>query len=197
MTAGFGGAAGAARAPAVVVVDLIRGFTDPACALGSDLDAEVEATNAVLAAARAGGVPVVFTTIVYDAALAAAASVFLRKVPALLELAPGSPWVEIDPRLAPRDDEAVLVKAHASAFFGTPLAAMLAGRDSLVVCGATTSGCVRATVVDALQHNLIPIVPREAVGDRWADAHAQSLYDMGQKYADVVSVDEVVATLAG
>ena len=195
MSAGFGGGAGRARAPAVVVVDLIRGFTDPACALGSELDAEVAATREVIDAARAHGVPVLFTTIVYDAAHAAAAAVFLRKVPALLELAPGSPWVEVDQRLAPRDDEPVLVKAHASAFFGTPLASLLAGRDSLVVCGATTSGCVRATVVDALQHNLIPIVPREAVGDRWPDAHAQSLYDMEQKYADVVSAAEAVALI--
>ena len=110
----------------------------------------------------------IFTTVVYDEANERAAAVFLRKVPALRVLRPGSEWIEVDPRLGRRDDEPVLVKAFASAFFGTPLAAMLAGHDSLVVCGATTSGCVRATVVDALQHNLAPIVPRECVGDRWA-----------------------------
>jgi nicotinamidase-related amidase len=188
----FGGSAGFGRRPAVVVVDLIRGFTDPACALGADLDAEVEATRAVLDAARAAGLPVCFTTIVYDEARRREAAVFLRKVPALLALRPGTPWVELDPRLGRRDDEPLLVKSFASAFWGTDLGERLGGCDSLVVCGATTSGCVRATVVDALQHGLAPIVPREAVGDRWPDAHAQSLYDMEQKYGDVLPLSGVL-----
>jgi nicotinamidase-related amidase len=191
----FGGAAGFGRCPAVVAVDLIRGFTDPACALGSDLDAVVAATRAVLDAARAAGAPVVFTTIEYDERREREAAVFLRKVPALGVLRPGSPWVEVDERLGRRPDEPVLVKAHASAFWGTDLGERLAGRDALVVCGATTSGCVRATVVDAMQHGMAPIVPAEAVGDRWADAHRQSLHDMQQKYGDVLPVDDVVAAL--
>jgi nicotinamidase-related amidase len=188
----FGGSAGFGRRPAVVVVDLIRGFTDPACPLGADLDAEVEATRAVLDAARAAGVPVCFTAIEYDAAREREAAVFLRKVPALLALRPGTPWVELDPRLGRRPGEPVLMKSFASAFWGTDLGERLGDCDSLVVCGATTSGCVRATVVDALQHGLAPIVPREAVGDRWADAHAQSLYDMEQKYADVLALSTVL-----
>ncbi|HEX5621218.1 MAG TPA: isochorismatase family protein, partial [Solirubrobacteraceae bacterium] len=80
-------------------------------------------------------------------------------------------------------------------FFGTPLAAMLAGHDSLVVCGASTSGCVRATVVDALQHNLAPIVSRECVGDRWPAAHDASLFDIEAKYGDVLGLDDVVEIL--
>ena len=190
--ADFGGTAGFGRRPAVVAVDLIRGFTDPACPLGGVLDAEVAATRAVLDAARQAGVPVFFTTIVYDEEREREAAAFLRKVPALTTLRPGSPWVEVDERLGRRDDEPLLVKSFASAFWGTDLGARLDGRDSLVVCGATTSGCVRATVVDALQHGLVPIVPREAVGDRWADAHAQSLHDMGKKYADVLPLSGVL-----
>jgi nicotinamidase-related amidase len=109
-----------------------------------------------------------------------------------LVLRPGSEWVELDGRLGRREGEPVLVKSFASAFWGTDLGERLLGCDSLVVCGATTSGCVRATVVDALQHGLAPVVAREAVGDRWADAHAQSLYDMGQKYADVLPLSGVL-----
>ena len=90
----------------------------------------------------------------------------------------------------------MLSKAYASAFFGTDLASRIRGRDCLVVCGASTSGCVRATVVDALQHGLAPVVAREAVGDRWADAHAQSLHDISQKYADVLGLEKVTTWLA-
>lgn len=191
----FGGEAGFGRRPAVVAVDLIRGFTDPDCPLGSDLDGVVAATRAVLDAARAGGHPVFFTTIVYDDEREREAAVFLRKVPALGVLRPGSPWVEVDERLGRRPEEPVLVKAFASAFWGTDLGERVAGRDALVVCGATTSGCVRATVVDALQHGLAPIVCEEGVGDRWEDAHRQSLYDMHQKYADVLPREAVLAGL--
>ena len=125
----------------------------------------------------------------------AAAAVFLRKAPALKVLRPGTRWVEIDERLGRRCDEPVIVKAHASAFFGVPFAALLAGRDTLVVCGASTSGCVRATVVDAMQHGLSPIVPRECVGDRSARAHEQALDDIDGRYGDVVGVEKVIAAL--
>jgi maleamate amidohydrolase len=192
----FGQAAGVGERPAVIVVDLVRGFTDPACPLGAEMDDVVAATRTLLDAARAGGVPVIFTTVVYDDANERAASVFLRKVPALRVLRPGSEWIEVDPRLGRREGEPVLVKAFASAFFATPLAAMLAGHDSLVVCGASTSGCVRATVVDALQHNLAPIVPRECVGDRWTGAHEATLFDIEAKYGDVMALDDVVRVLA-
>jgi len=191
----FGQAAGVGERPAVIVVDLVRGFTDPACPLGAEMDDVVAATRRLLDAARAGGVPVIFTTVVYDDANERAASVFLRKVPALRVLRPGSEWIEVDPRLGRREGEPVLVKAFASAFFATPLAAMLAGHDSLVVCGASTSGCVRATVVDALQHNLAPIVPRECVGDRWTGAHEATLFDIEAKYGDVMAADAVVEIL--
>jgi maleamate amidohydrolase len=193
----FAGPAGFGSRPAVVVVDLQRGFTDPACPLGSELDDVVAATRSLLDAARDAGVPVMFTRVVYDEANERAAAVFLRKVPALAVLRPDSEWVEIDPRLGLREGEPVISKAFASAFFATPLASMLSGCDSLVVCGATTSGCVRATVVDALQHGLAPLVPRECVGDRWAEPHEANLFDIEKKYGDVVSVGDALELLSG
>jgi nicotinamidase-related amidase len=181
--------------PAIVVVDLNLGFTDPSSPLACDLDDVLVACRALLDAGRAAGVPVFFTNIVYDPVNAAAAEVFLRKVPALRVLSPGSRWVEHAPRLSPRESEPVIVKAHASAFFGTPFASMLAGRDTLIVCGASTSGCVRATVVDAMQHGLAPIVPSECVGDRSARAHQQALDDIAGRYGDVVALGEVARAL--
>jgi nicotinamidase-related amidase len=150
---------------------------------------------------RSAGLPVVFTTVAFDAAAKAAARVFIEKIPALLALEAGSPWVEVDPRIAPLPDEPVIVKTFASAFFGTALPSVLAaeGCDSVVVTGASTSGCVRATAVDALQHGYRTIVPRDAVGDRNPAAHEANLYDLDTKYADVVSVADVlehVSTLA-
>jgi maleamate amidohydrolase len=192
---GFGGGAGFGSRPAVLVVDLLEGFTDIASPLGANLDIVVESTRTLLDGAREAGVPVLFTTVVYDEANERAAAVFLRKVPALAVLRPGSRWIEVDARLDRRPDEPVLSKAFASAFFGTPLAAMLVGRDTLIVCGASTSGCVRATVVDALQHGLAPIVPRECVGDRWAAAHDANLFDIDAKYGDVVSLSDTISAV--
>ena len=194
---GFHGRAGLGRRPALLVIDVNRGFTDPASPLVCDLDGVVREIGALLTAFREAGLPVVFTTVVFDAAARQAAAVFIEKVPALLALEAGSPWVEIDPRIAPEDGEAVLVKCFASAFFGTSLASLLAASacDSVVVTGASTSGCVRATAVDALQHGYRVAVPREAVGDRNEAAHEANLYDLDAKYADVVSVDDVMEAL--
>jgi nicotinamidase-related amidase len=180
-----------------VVVDVNVGFTDPASPLVCDLDDVVEAIRLLLGAFRESDLPVAYTTVSYDQAAKRAAGAFIDKVPALLTLEAGSHWVEIDPRIAPLDTEPVFNKLWASAFFATPLATFLAaGRaDSLVVTGASTSGCIRATVVDALQHGYRPTVPREAVGDRNPAAHEANLYDIEAKYGDVVSVDEVLAAV--
>jgi nicotinamidase-related amidase len=162
-----------------------------------DLDEVVAAIASLLRETREAGFPVIYTTVAYGEADKQVARAFIEKVPALLTLEAGSRWVEIDPRIAPRPREPVLTKLFASAFFGTPLQALLtaAGVDTLIVTGASTSGCVRATVVDALQHGFRPVVPREAVGDRNPAAHEANLYDLDTKYADVVSMDEVVAYL--
>jgi nicotinamidase-related amidase len=192
---GFGERAGFGAKPALVVVDVNRGFTDPASPLACDLDECVAAIARLLEAFRGAALPVVFTTVCYDDFGRQAAAVFIEKVPALLALEPGSPWVDIDPRIAPSDGEPVLSKYFASAFFGTTLASLLAsaGCDTVVVTGASTSGCVRATALDALQHGYRVVVPREAVGDRNPAAHEANLYDLDTKYADVASLDEVLA----
>ena len=194
---GFHGRAGFGQRPALVVVDVNVGFTDPASPLVCDLEEVVVAIQQLLGETRKAGFPVVFTTVSYSEGDKVAARAFIDKIPALLTLEAGSRWVEIDPRIAPLPGEPVLNKLFASAFFGTPLAALLtaAGCDSVIVTGASTSGCVRATVVDALQHGFRPLVPREAVGDRNPDAHAANLYDMDTKYADVVSLAEALEHL--
>jgi nicotinamidase-related amidase len=182
--------------PAVLVVDFSCGFTDPECALGSDLSAEVEATRRLLDAARARGVPVIFTTIGYEPSLKDG-GLWLQKVPSLGDLQVGGHWVEIDPRLEPREEETIVLKKGASAFFGTNLAAILVSQriDSVVLCGATTSGCVRATAIDLLQYGFPTLVPRECVGDRAHAPHEANLFDIQAKYADVVSLDDALSYL--
>jgi maleamate amidohydrolase len=196
---GFHGRAGFGRRPALLVIDVNLGFTDPASPLVCELDDVVEAIRRLLGETRRAGLPVVYTTVSYDEGDKVAAAAFIDKIPALLTLEAGSRWVEIDPRIAPQPGEAVLNKLFASAFFGTALSSLLAaaGCDSVIVTGASTSGCVRATAVDAIQHGYRPVVPREAVGDRNPAAHEANLYDIDAKYGDVVSTDDVVAHLEG
>jgi maleamate amidohydrolase len=195
---GFHGRAGFGKRPALVVVDMSVGFTDPSSPLHCDLEAVVSAIEGLLVATRAARLPVVYTTVAYDDAGKQTAAVFIDKVPALMTLEAGSRWVEIDPRLAPKAGETVVKKLFASAFYRTPLASLLAAQqcDGLIVTGASTSGCVRATAVDALQHGYRVVVPREAVGDRNRAAHEANLYDIDAKYGDVLAVEEVLAFLA-
>jgi maleamate amidohydrolase len=182
--------------PAVLVVDFSCGFTDPDCTLGSDLTQEVEATKRVLAVARDKGLPVIFTTIGFEANKRDGA-LWLQKVPSLGDLELGGRWVDIDPRLERRENETVVVKKGASAFFGTNLASVLVAQrvDTVVLCGATTSGCIRATAIDLLQYGFPALVPRECVGDRAAAPHEANLFDIQAKYADVVSVDDALGYL--
>ncbi|MFL6059411.1 MAG: isochorismatase family protein [Rubrobacteraceae bacterium] len=180
--------------PAILVVDFSRGFTDPESTMGSELTREVEATNRLLAAAREREIPVIFTTIGFEPNLKDG-SLWLEKAPGLGELIIGSKWVEIDPRLERRDEETVILKKGASAFFGTNLPSILVsqGVDTIIMCGATTSGCVRATAVDLLQYGYPTLVPRECVGDRAQAPHEANLVDIQAKYADVVSVEDALA----
>jgi nicotinamidase-related amidase len=182
----------------VLVIDFSCGFTDPECPLGSDLTPQVEATRRLLDAAREKSLPVVFTTIAFEPSLKDG-GLWMQKVPALATLQIGGRWAEIDPRLGAREDETVLVKKGASGFFGTNLASVLVsqGVDSVILCGATTSGCVRATAVDLLQYGWPTIVPRECVGDRAQAPHDANLFDIQAKYADVVSVDDALGYLDG
>lgn len=195
--AGFGRSLQRGMRPAIVVVDFSNGFTDPAQPTGADMGDAVLATARVLEQARASELPVVFTTIAYDPAQVEGL-VWPRKVPGLAALTVGSPLVELDARLAVRSDEHVVVKAGASAFFGTPLATYLSSVhvDTVIVTGATTSGCVRATVVDAVQYGYPVLVPRECVADRATAPHEANLFDIQEKYGDVVAEIDVLRYLA-
>jgi maleamate amidohydrolase len=182
--------------PAVLVVDFSRGFTDPECTMGSDLTQEVEATNHLLTAAREREIPIIFTTIGFEPNLKDG-SLWLEKAPGLGDLIVGGKWVEIDPRLERREEETVILKKGASAFFGTNLPSVLVsqGVDTVIMCGATTSGCIRATAVDLLQYGYPTLVPRQCVGDRAQGPHEANLVDIQAKYADVVSVEDALSYL--
>ncbi len=182
--------------PALLVVDYQRGMTDPASPLGTRMDGAIQAARRLLAAARAGRAPIHYTVVSYGAA-AGDGGPFLKKMRGLALLREGTWFVELDPRLGRRPTETVWAKRGASAFFGTALAAALtaAAVDTVVVCGCTTSGCVRASVIDSCQHGFHTIVVREAVADRAAGPHEANLFDMDSKYADVVSLGEALAAL--
>ena len=189
----FGEGVGFGEDPALVVIDLINGFTDPETNLGSDLDAVVEQAGRLLAAFREHDLPRYYTTVAYEESYGDA-GVFIEKVPALSELRLGTEAVEVDPRIAPEGDERVILKKYASAFFGTDLGTELTtdGVDTLVIAGVTTSGCVRATAVDSLQHGYRTVVPEDAVGDRAEGPHRANLFDIDAKYGDVVTTDAVL-----
>ncbi|MBI2768024.1 MAG: isochorismatase family protein [Burkholderiales bacterium] len=190
---GFGLRIGFGRSPAVLVVDMIVAFTDPKQMLGSELSPQIEATRRMIEGARRVSLPIIYSTVSYDDAGLADAGIWSLKQKGVTTLRAGTPAVELDPRLQRLPGEGWLTKKYASCFFGTDLASRLvsAGVDTLLLAGCTTSGCVRATAVDALQFGFRPMVVRECVGDRSQVAHDQSLFDLQAKYADVVSLDEV------
>jgi nicotinamidase-related amidase len=183
------------RKPALLLVDMSNGFTSPESPLGCACDAVVAVNARLLQAFRSRGLPVYFSTVAYDAPDQAA--VFRARLPDLDILQAGSRWTAIDERLAPQGQEVVISKHHPSAFFGTDLASRLRaeGVDSLVVTGLTTSGCVRATAVDGLQHDFPVFVVADATADRNTEAHHANLHDLHAKYADVVRSDELLQRL--
>jgi maleamate amidohydrolase len=186
---------GYGKRPAIVVVDFQIGFTAPERSpLAGNLDAEVAATNKLIAAARKNNVPVIFTVVGYDPHRQDDAGLWPEKAPSLRLLKLGSELVDLDPRLDRLPEDLVIVKKYASGFFGTYLASTLTMKavDTVVVTGCTTSGCVRATVMDALAHGFRPIIPLEAVGDRAQEPHEANLFDIGSKYGDVVPTQEVI-----
>ncbi|UUU29467.1 isochorismatase family protein [Streptomyces sp. CA-210063] len=194
--AGFGAPVRRGSRPAIVVVDLTRGFTEDSYPSGTDLTEVVASTSRLIEAGRPAGVPVIFTAIAYTQAEASGDSItWLRKAPGLRDLLEGGDAVAVDPRLPMRPGHDLLVvKKGASAFFGTSLAATLTGLgcDTVVVCGATTSGCVRATAVDAVQSGFSVLVPRECVGDRAAGPADAALFDIQAKYGDVIDLEDAV-----
>jgi maleamate amidohydrolase len=196
--AGFQGRVGFGRRPAVLVIDLAKAWVDPSQALGSDLGAVLRQTVRILAAARAAAAPVAFTTMAFEQKLADLPSVLRAKTPHLAELTLGSDLVALDPDLARNPDrEPLIVKPRASAFFSTNLLTILNDWrvDTCIIVGCSTSGCIRATAESSLNYGFHTIVPREAVGDRSASAHAANLFDIDSRYADVVGVEDVLQYL--
>lgn len=182
---------------AVLVVDMMRAFTEPHRDMGSDFSESIHAINQLTEAARQNDVPVFFAAIVYHEHDYSDAGLWRLKVGGQEDLRAGGDGIEIDPRLTRTERDGYLVKKYPSCFFGTDLASRLvsSGIDTLVLAGCSTSGCVRATAVDAIQYGFRPIVAKEAVCDRWEAAHQQALSDLDAKYADVVPTHEVVARL--
>lgn len=192
---GFGLTIGYGHRPAVLVIDMIRAFTNPDAMLGANLDSQIKATQNLLKSARSRGLPVIFSTVNYDDVDLKDAGIWALKQRGVMNLRAGTAEVELDPRLQRMPSEGWLVKKYASCFFGTDLTSRLLsqGVDTLLIAGCTTSGCVRATAVDALQTGLRAMVIRECVGDRSKNAHDQSLFDLHAKYADVVGLDATCA----
>jgi nicotinamidase-related amidase len=191
---GFSQRIGFGLRPALLVVDVITAFTDPSSPLGSNLDEVVVAIQQLLHVARTRKIPVIFTTVAYDESAWQPAQIFITKVPSLKVLKAGTDAVDVDARLQRQVTEPVVCKQFASAFFGTSLFSLLTaqGCDTVIVTGCTTSGCIRASVVDALQYGFRPIVPLEAVGDRSPEPHQANLFDIQAKYGDVVALNEVL-----
>lgn len=197
--AGFSGVLGWGERPALLLVDMVLAYFTPGSPLALGSRNVVAVCARLLRQARASGIPVVHTQVRY-ARGAPDAGLFVRKVHALRLYADGAPgelWRHV-PELAPEPGEPVLVKQYASAFFGTSLASTLSAWaiDTVVIGGVSTSGCIRASATDALQHGFRPMVVREACADRDLATHEANLFDLGAKYADIVSETDVEARFA-
>ncbi len=194
--AGFNRRLGMGEHPALLVVDMCRAYFDPDSPLYAEMAGVAEACTRLVAAARDQGFPVIWTRVEYEPG-GQDGGVFYRKVGALSVFDRGGPLGEWLRDLTPEQGEVVVTKQYASAFFATSLAATLTstGIDTTVVCGVSTSGCVRATATDASAAGFLPFVVREAVGDRTPHIEDANLFDLHAKYADVVAMADVVSYL--
>ena len=187
---------GFGRRPALILVDFVMAYFDATCELYADVEDALASALRVREAARARHVPTILTNVVYHPS-AINGGRFYQKAKPLRHFCAGSPMGAWPGTLAPEADELIISKQYPSAFFGTSLASTLAsnGIDSLIITGLTTSGCIRATCVDAMSYGFIPIVVRDACGDRHEAPHEANLFDMNAKYGDVVSEAETIAYL--
>ena len=194
--AGFGGSLPFGTRPALLVVDVCRAYLDRDSPLYAGVEDALGANQRLATAARAAGVPVVFTRVRYTAG-GSDGGLFYRKVPALAAYLDDNPLGDFPVGFGPEPGEVVVTKQYASAFFGTSLASTLAAMtiNTLLITGFSTSGCVRATALDALQHGFVPYVVREACGDRASAPHDASLFDLQAKYAEVVGIDRALDLL--
>jgi maleamate amidohydrolase len=195
--AGFGGSLVFGAKPALLIVDVVMAYLAKDSPLYAGVEAELAANERLLAAARAAGIPVIFTNVVYEPG-GLSGGLFYRKVPALKAFERGSPLGAFPETLQPRSHEIVVSKQYPSAFCGTPLAGMLVamGVDTLLITGYSTSGCVRATALDALCHGFAPFVVREACGDRSEQVQQANLFDIQAKIGEVIACDQAIALLA-
>lgn len=191
---GFGAGVHLGSRPALVIVDFVVGFTDPEHFGGGNIDEAVQATVPLLDFARHQNWPVAHTRVVYSEDRSDAGA-FTAKVPSLLKLTELSPLSQIVPALTPQAGELVIRKRQASAFFATELAGWLAyrGVNTVLLTGCTTSGCIRASAVDSVSHNFPTIVVKDCVGDRALGPHEANLFDIEQKYAGLMTAQEVMA----
>ncbi|MDF8334666.1 N-carbamoylsarcosine amidohydrolase [Novosphingobium cyanobacteriorum] len=183
--------------PALVIVDLVEAYLQPDSPLYAGIETALASAVRLREAAHTARIPVIFTNVEYAPA-GADGGVFYRKVPALRVFERGSPLGAFPPSLSPEGDDLVITKRYASAFFGTHLAATLTslGVDTVLICGTSTSGCIRATALDACQHGFLPFVVRDACGDRHSAPHEANLFDLQAKYAEVISEAEAAAHLS-
>jgi len=195
--AGFRGRVGWGERPALLVIDMAGAWTSPDEMLGSDLSSVEDHIVGLLAEARRAGVPVIFTTMAWDPSLAEIGEVVRRKTTHSVHMLHGTDKVELRARMERRQEEPLVVKPRASAFYGTNVDGMLISSkvDTVIVVGCSTSGCIRATAESAFNRGFHVIVPAEAVGDRSQTAHEGNLFDIDARYGDVEPVDRVLATL--
>ena len=196
--AGFGGRLSVGQKPALLVIDVVMAYLEPDSPLYAGVEAALAANERLVQAARAAGIPVIFTNVVYQPG-GLDGGQFFRKVPALKAFETGSAMGAFPPSLQPLPTELVVSKQYPSAFFGTSLASTLhaAGIDTLLMGGFSTSGCVRASALDALQHGFAPFVVRDACGDRDSAPHEANLFDMQAKMAEVIDEERALGIMAG
>ncbi len=191
---------GFGKKSAMIVIDLLQGYTTEGSALFAPGVVEcVKEMPEILEVARGKKVPIIHTRVLYTPPDYADGGVWIKKAPVLKDLVAGNPLAEFCEGCEPRPEEVLIVKQYASAFFGTSLIATLNGLgvDTLIITGCTTSGCIRATAVDAVQHGLRPICVRECIGDRHDGPHEANLFDINAKYGDVISKAETLEYLNG
>ncbi len=186
---------GFGRRPALLAIDFMQAYTTEGAPLfAPGVVSAVEESRELLACARRTGIPVIHTHIRYHAGHFADGGLWVKKAPVMKDMVSGNPLAAFCPPVAPLADEVVLSKQYASAFFGTALAPLLVaqGIDTLLMIGCSTSGCIRASAVDAVQHGFRAMVVRECVGDRHPGPHEANLFDIDSKYGDVVHKREAL-----
>jgi maleamate amidohydrolase len=195
----FNGKSGMGKRPAIIAIDFMKSYTTK----GSPFYAEgvveaVKHAQRLYASARKHGIPIYHTCVVF-LPNGEDGGVFIEKLPALRQFTEGSPLGEFDISVVPLESEAIIKKQYPSAFFGTPLVSMLVktGIDTVILAGCSTSGCIRASSVDAISYGFRVVVPRECVGDRHSAPHEANLFDINAKYGDVMLLEDVIALFEG